>query len=219
MTADSKHIGSSLAVIILTKDEERNLPDCLASLVRLDAEVWVVNSGSTDRTVALAEAAGCRVTAHPFENYAAQRNWAFDNLPIRAPWTLCLDADERLTFEIVDEIRCLLLNAPASNGYMMKKRTIFMGRWLRYGGQYPSYHLRLFRTGLGHCEDRLYDQHFIVDGPVGQLRNDYIDILTASISTWTAPQSLGDARSTRAAVHIRWSLAAQASCFRYAYRA
>ena len=89
-----------VSVIFLTLNEERNLPAALNSLSGLEAEVFVVDSGSTDRTLEIARAAGCRVVAHPFENYALQRNWAFDHLPIGAPWTLCLDADERLTPEL-----------------------------------------------------------------------------------------------------------------------
>ncbi len=67
---------------------------------------------------------------------------------------------------------------------MMKRRTYFLGRWIRYGGQYPAYHLRLFRSGKGRCEDRLYDQHFIVDGAVAALSNDYIDVITSDLSSW-----------------------------------
>jgi glycosyltransferase involved in cell wall biosynthesis len=176
-----------LSVVILTLNEEANLPLALASLRGLDPEIFVVDSGSADRTLAIARAAGCRVFEHPFENYALQRNWAFDHLPIRTPWTLCLDADERLTPELVDEID-ETLSAPDRPyaGYMLRKRTIFMGRWLRHGGQYPAYHLRLFRSGRGRCEARLYDQHFVVDGEVGRLRNDYIDVITSDLGTFVA---------------------------------
>ena len=174
-----------LSVIVLTKDEEANLPHLLDSLRGLDAEVFVVDSGSTDRTVEIARARGCKVFEHPFENYAAQRNWAFDNLPIESTWTLCLDADERLTPELVAEIRGLLGRPDlAADGFMLRKRTVFMGRWLRWGGQYPAWHLRLFRTGKGRCENRLYDQHFVVEGNVRELRNDYIDVLTDSLDKW-----------------------------------
>jgi glycosyltransferase involved in cell wall biosynthesis len=174
-----------LSVIILTLNEEANLPLALASLRGLDPEIFVVDSGSTDHTLAIARAGGCRVVEHPFENYAVQRNWAFDHLPIRTPWTLCLDADERLTPELVDEINETLSrhDGPFA-GYMLRKRTIFMGRWLRHGGQYPAYHLRLFRSGRGRCEARLYDQHFIVDGRVGTLRNDYVDVITSDLCTF-----------------------------------
>ena len=174
-----------LSVIVLTKDEEANLPDLLTSVGPLRPAIYVVDSGSTDGTRDLARDAGCTVVEHPFETYAAQRNWAFDNLPITTPWTLCLDADERLTSELAAEISSLLEGPdPAVDGYMLRKRTHFMGRWLRWGGQYPAHHLRLFRSGKGRCEDRLYDQHFVVDGPVGRLRHDYIDIITDSLTNW-----------------------------------
>jgi glycosyltransferase involved in cell wall biosynthesis len=175
-----------VAVIILTLNEEANLPATLASLRGLDAEIFVVDSGSTDRTLEIARAAGCHVIEHPFENYALQRNWAFDHLPIGAPWTLCLDADERLTPDLVAEIRQTLSESGPFDGYMLRKRTIFMGRWLKHGGQYPAYHLRLFRSGWGRCEARLYDQHFVVDGRVGQLKSDYVDVITSDLATFVA---------------------------------
>lgn len=178
---------SSLSIIILTKNEEANLPDCLASIATLDAEVHVVDSGSTDRTMEIARTAGCKVSEHPFENYAAQRNWALRELPIATEWILNLDADERLTPSLAREVQQLMADPPAHiDGFMLRKRTYFMGRWIRHGGHYPSFHLRFFRRGRGRCEDRLYDQHFVVDsGRVATLRNDYIDILTDSLSRWT----------------------------------
>jgi glycosyltransferase involved in cell wall biosynthesis len=176
-----------LSVIILTRDEEANLPVALSSLKGLNCEIFVVDSGSTDGTVAIARAAGCHVVEHPFENYALQRNWAFDHLPIRTPWTLCLDADERLRPALVDEIEATLAKGNgACDGYMLRKRTIFMGRWIRHGGQYPAWHLRLFRSGHGRCEDRLYDQHFVVEGRVGSLTNDYVDVITSDLGTFVA---------------------------------
>jgi glycosyltransferase involved in cell wall biosynthesis len=174
-----------LSVIILTLDEEANLPLALRSLQGLNPEIFVVDSGSTDRTLEIARAAGCHVVEHPFENYALQRNWAFDHLPIASPWTLCLDADERLTPELAEEINQTVLQQDSPfDGYMLRKRTIFMGRWLRHGGQYPAYHLRLFRSGRARCEARLYDQHFVVAGHVGRLRNDYIDVITSDLGTF-----------------------------------
>jgi glycosyltransferase involved in cell wall biosynthesis len=176
-----------LSVIILTRDEEANLPVALSSLQGLSCEIFVVDSGSTDRTREIARASGCHVVEHPFENYAVQRNWAFDRLPVAAPWTLCLDADERLTPELVDEIEATLSKGDSPcDGYMLRKSTIFMGRWIRHGGQYPAWHLRLFRSGHGRCEDRLYDQHFVVEGRVGRLTNDYIDVITSDLGTFIA---------------------------------
>lgn len=176
-----------LTVVVLTQDEEANLPPLLASLGGLDCRVFVVDSGSTDRTVAIAEAAGCTVVAHPFESYAAQRNWSFDHLPIDSPWVLSMDADERLTSALRDEIARVVaapVDAVPIDGYMLKKQIWFMGRWLRHGGQYPFWHLRLARTGRVRCEKRLYDQHYLVDGRIGRLEHDCIDVLTDDMSKW-----------------------------------
>lgn len=182
-----------LSAIILTYNEEANLPACLESLRGLGCEVFVVDSGSTDRTVEIATAAGAYVVEHPFENYAAQRNWAQQNLPIRSEWVLHLDADERLTPELVGEINQVLQEPPYEiDGFLLCRRTIFMGRWIKYGGHYPSYQLRLFRRGRGFCEDRLYDQHFLLNGRVRRLKHDYLNVLTSDLSTWTLR-------------HIRWA--------------
>lgn len=182
-----------LVAVILTYNEESNLPACLESLRGLGCQVFVVDSGSTDRTVAIARAGGAHVVQHPFEHYAAQRNWAQANLPVHSEWVLHLDADERLTAEVVAEINRRFEQVPINaDGFMLRKRTIFMGRWIRRGGHYPSYHLRLFRTGKGRCEDRLYDQHFVVEGHVERLTHDYIDVVTTDVHNWTLR-------------HLRWA--------------
>jgi len=180
------HRDPPLAVVVLTHNEERNLPACLSSLAGLDCELFVVDSGSTDGTPRIAREAGATVVHHPFEHYGAQRNWAQAALPIRAAWVLHLDADERLTPALVHEINAVLRAPPAGvAGFLLRKRTVFMGRWIRHGGHYPSYHLRLFRRDAGRCEDRLYDQHFLVRGRVLRLRHDYVDVLTSDLRTWT----------------------------------
>ncbi len=178
--------STSLAVVVLAYNEESNLPSCLESLQGLDGSIYVVDSGSTDRTIDIARSFGALVFSHPFENYAMQRNWAQSCLPIKAGWTLHLDADERLTPELVSEINETLRRPlDGVDGYLLRKRTLFLGRWIRHGGQYPSYHLRLFRTEKGQCEDRLYDQHFIASGTIRRLQNDYVDVICADLNTWT----------------------------------
>lgn len=178
---------TNLSVLVLTHDEEKNLPDLLASLDGLECNLFVMDSGSTDSTVDIARGAGATIFTHLFDNYGAQRNRAQDLLPDQSGWVLHLDADERLTSELVDEIRGLMsLPSPAVDGYMLRQRTVFMGRWIKHGGHYPAYHLRLFRTAKGRCEDRLYDQHFMVKGSVKRARNDYIDTVGADLATWTA---------------------------------
>jgi glycosyltransferase involved in cell wall biosynthesis len=182
--------SASLATVVLTYNEQDNLPACLASLRGLQCELFVVDSGSTDDTVAIAEAGGATVLRHPFGNYASQRNWAQSHVPSAAEWVLHLDADERLTPQLVAEIN-QLLGCPtvAADGFLLKKRTVFLGRWIKHGGHYPAFHLRLFRKHLGHCENRLYDQHFLVRGRVAQLKHDYIDVLTSDLTIWSMRHS------------------------------
>jgi glycosyltransferase involved in cell wall biosynthesis len=192
----SRSARAPISVIVLTYNEERNLPDCLAALAGWVEQLFVVDSGSTDRTVAIARDAGAIVVEHPFEHYGAQRNWAIDHLPITSPWTLHVDADERITPELRTAITAALAKqsdqSSAVSGYLVSRRTMFMGRWIRHGGHYPAWHLRLMRTGAGRCEDRLYDQHFYVSGAVQKLQGDLIDTLTPDVATFTAR-------------HLRWA--------------
>lgn len=174
-----------VSAVVLAFNEERNLPDCLASLEHLDCPVFVVDSGSEDRTVEIARSAGAVVVAHAFEDYSRQRNWAQENLPLRTEWVLHLDADERLTPRLVEEINRVLRNPGPVDGFLFRKRTVFMGRWIRHGGHYPSYHLRLFRREKGRCEDRRYDQHFVVSGRIAKLENFYLDVVASELHSWT----------------------------------
>lgn len=174
-----------VTAIVLAHNEERNLPACLESMTAWVEELFVVDSGSTDSTVAIARAWGARVVEHPFEHYGAQRNWALASLPITTPWVLNLDADERVTPELRAAIQEATTRSDDSiAGYLVARRTVFMGRWIRHGGHYPVWHLRLFRSGRGRCEDRQYDQHFFVDGRVEKLRGDLIDVFTSDVTTF-----------------------------------
>jgi glycosyltransferase involved in cell wall biosynthesis len=188
--SSSGSAGPLLSVVVLAYNEEANLPACLESVKGLGCEVFVVDSGSTDRTVEIARAARAHVVEHPFENYAAQRSWAQQNLPIRSDWVLHLDADERLTPGLVREIHEVLAAQSGAqlngvDGFLLRKRTFFMGRWIKHGGHYPSYHLRLFRKNRGRCEERLYDQHFVVNGKIEKLKHDYVDVLCSDLTIWT----------------------------------
>lgn len=176
---------SKLSVLVLTHDEEKNLPGLLDSLAGLDHDLFVMDSGSTDRTIEIARAAGATVFEYPFDNYGAQRNRAQAMLPNQLGWVLHLDADERLTPELRDEIPTLATDHGSFDGFMLRQRTVFMGRWIKHGAHYPSFHLRLFKIERGRCEDRLYDQHFLVDGKVGRSKHDYIDTIGADLMTWT----------------------------------
>lgn len=174
------------SVIILTYNSELSIRDTLASVAELTDDVHVVDSFSKDSTIEIARNMGAQVTEHPFEHYGAQRNWAIDNLPLRYPWQLHLDADERLTPELCAEIAALPDNPPL-NGYHLPRVMTFLGRTIRHGAMYPTWHMRLFRTPYGRCEARRYDQHFyLTEGPSEQLRHDMIDDLRMPLTEWTA---------------------------------
>lgn len=174
------------SVILLTFNSEETLGATLSSARRLSDEIFVVDSFSKDGTVELARSMGATVVQHPFENYGAQRNWAIDYLPITRPWQLHLDADEWMDEELVAAIQALSED-PEHSGYFLPRYLRFLGRVLRHGGMNPTWHLRLFRTGVGRCEDRKYDQHFLLkSGTSGKLRGMMIDDIRMSLTEWTA---------------------------------
>ncbi len=130
-----------VSVLILTFNEERNLPACLAALGTMD-DVHVIDSGSTDRTVAIAKQAGVRVHNRPFDGFASQRNCGLDTCEFRYEWVLHMDADEVLTEELRREIEALK-ETNSFDAYRIASKMMFFGRWLRRSGMYPAYQVRL----------------------------------------------------------------------------
>ncbi|WPF88356.1 glycosyltransferase family 2 protein [Cyanobacterium aponinum AL20118] len=176
----------NLSVIILTYNEEANLANCLNSLQDLEAEVFIIDSGSNDRTLEIAQSYNCQVYTNPFQNQAQQLNWGLENIPITTPWIMRLDADERLTPELVKEIKETLPITPKEiGGYQMKRRVYFMGRWIRHGGYYPTWLLRIWRNGNGICEQRWMDEHIILSsGNIANLQHDIIDENQKGLGFW-----------------------------------
>lgn len=175
-----------LAVIILTRNEEQNLPVALGSLQGLGARVFVVDSGSTDRTVAIAIERGCAVASHPWTTYAEQFDWAVRNCPIDTEWYMRMDADERLTPELCEELRSeLVLPQDGVSALQMRRRVYFWGTWIRHGGFYPTWLVRVWRRGSAHIEARWMDEHMVVHhGSVRSLRYDIIDENQKGLSFW-----------------------------------
>jgi glycosyltransferase involved in cell wall biosynthesis len=145
-----------------------------------------VDSFSSDRTLEITQSFGAKVVQHAFESYGAQRNWAIDSLYLKYTWQLHLDADERLTPELRQEI-LQLSEEDGVTGYYLPRRMHFLGKQIRHGGLCPTWHMRLFRSESGRCEARKYDQHFyVISGNTRQLNGYMIDDLRMPLSEWTA---------------------------------
>jgi len=132
------------SIVILTLNEEKALPDCLAS-TRFSNDVVVLDSGSTDRTVDLAKQAGARVITRPFDTFAGQRNYAQQEIEFRNPWVFHLDADERLTPPVVAECSSLTSRLDL-DGFRLAPQMMFKGRWIRHCTDYPAYQARFVRV-------------------------------------------------------------------------
>lgn len=180
-----------LTVVILTKNEEYNLRKCIESFKGIVNRFVIVDSYSTDGTKALCEELGKDINISFYENkfidYATQLNWGIKNTNINTKWTMRMDADEELTPELVEELKLKLSNVTDDvNGIILKRRVYFMGRWIKHGGKYPELLLRIFRTGLGECEQKLMDEHMILkSGNKIQFDNDIIDNNNKDLEWWT----------------------------------
>jgi len=174
-----------LSIYIPTLDEEINLPQCLASVRKLGATIFVVDSNSTDRTVAIAKAAGCQVVTGNWRTFSEKMNWAIKELPIRTPWTLRIDADEWITDELIAELKTRLSVTPEEVGaYSINRRVYFLKRWIRFGGMYPLWGVRLWRTGKAKCEVRELDEHMEIIGTIVKMEHDIVDEGRRGLTHW-----------------------------------
>jgi glycosyltransferase involved in cell wall biosynthesis len=160
-----------ISVLILTKNEEQDLPACLASVAWSD-DIHVFDSHSTDTTPQIARDAGAHITARTFDNWAAHQNWGLKNIPFRHPWVFYLDADERVTPELQSALAAAVANLGPNVAFRIQRRDFLNGTWLKHVQASPFY-LRLFRPEKMRYE-RLVNPVSIPDGPLGQL-NGYLD--------------------------------------------
>lgn len=176
-----------LSVLILTGTEEKNIAKCLASLAPLGVRVHIVDSMSTDRTVEIAESLGARVKHRPWTTYADQLNWGLEHCGIDSEWIMRMDADEEVTPGLVGALKRFLEDPPRDvTGVYVRRRVYFMGRWIRHGGYYPTWLLRVFRNGRGRCEALAMDEHIVVDsGRTIRLHEDIIDKNNKDLTFWT----------------------------------
>ncbi|AYD00576.1 glycosyltransferase family 2 protein [Neorhizobium sp. NCHU2750] len=156
---------SSVAVLILTHNEEKHIGRALRAVAPFASEVFVVDAFSSDKTVDIASAHGANVLSNPWTNYSKQFQWGLDNAPIKADWVMRLDADEVIEPELAEEIATKLPKLGQDvAGVNLKRKHIFLGRWIRHGGRYPLILTRIWRRGQGRIEDRWMDEHIMIWG-------------------------------------------------------
>lgn len=178
---------AEVAVIILAQNEALHLDRALRSVMSFATSVHVIDSGSTDRTVDIAQSHGCEVLVHKFKNYADQYQWAEDNITTSATWLLRLDADEVIEADLAGEIAARLGTLPPDvMGVTFDRKHIFLGRWIRHGGRYPLRLLRLYRRGHGRIEQRWMDEHIVVDGRVVHFPGGFADHNLKDLTFFTA---------------------------------
>jgi len=162
----------NLDVMILTKDEELNIEHSVRSVIGLARNVFVVDSGSTDRTREIAEGLGATVVDRPWLGFAKQKNWAIDELAWESDWVFILDADESVMPDLESELRRVCgadAGSVQEKGFYINRYFVFLGKRLRHCGYYPSWNLRLFRRGCARYVEREVHEHMEVDGPTGRL--------------------------------------------------
>jgi glycosyltransferase involved in cell wall biosynthesis len=170
-----------ISVLIPVKNEESNLAACLNSVLWA-GELVVVDSGSEDRTCAIASEMGASVHQfHYIPGGPKKKNWALANIPFRYDWILILDADERITPPLAREIAGTVADPGPAAGFYINRRFYFLDRWIKRAGYFPSWNMRLFRKGRGFYErivdtdtrsgDNEVHEHVILDGPAGRLRH------------------------------------------------
>lgn len=187
MNTEAIRAAGNLSVLILTHNEETNIGKCLRSMMALDPAVYIVDSGSTDATLDICRSYGASVVHHDWKNHADQFNWGLDHFEFSTAWIMRMDADEEMTPELVQALREFLRQPPAEvSGVWLRRRVYFMGRWIRHGGYYPTWLLRVFRAGRGRCEQRWMDEHIVVNsGETIRLQADIIDDNTKDLTFWT----------------------------------
>ncbi len=172
----------NLTVIILTYNESVNIARALSNTIHWALEVVVLDSFSDDDTVEIAKSMGARVIKRKFDNYASQRNYALNEIDLKTEWVLFLDADEFLFEDLKDEITAELPNTKF-DGFYLKRRYYYDGKWIKRGGYYPILILRLFKKTKGQFV-RDINEHVTLNGPTTILKNDFVDDNLKSISFW-----------------------------------
>jgi glycosyltransferase involved in cell wall biosynthesis len=181
-----------ISVIILTFNEEKHIARCIKSLSTFTDKVFIVDSGSTDKTVEIAESLGAKVAVNQWINYATQFNFGIEHNPFKTKWLMRMDSDEYVLPELSDEINQKLPSiTEETSGMYIKRRVIFFEKWIKHGAFYPMWLMRIWRNGHGICEESWMDEHIkLFQGNVIHLEKDLVDHNLNNITWWTQKHNL-----------------------------
>jgi len=179
---------ADISVIILTLNEQLHIERCIKSILEFTDNIYIVDCNSVDDTVFLAQALGAKVFVHNWPgSHALQFQWGLDNCPVNTEWVMKVDADEYILPELAKEITETLRHISKDiNGMYIKRRVLFMDKWIKHGGHYPIWLLRVWRHGYGTIEQRLMDEHIVLShGNTLRLHNDLVDDNKNGLTSWT----------------------------------
>ncbi len=177
---------NNISIIILTFNEELNIEKCLVEARKISEDIIIVDSYSTDRTLEICKIYGCEIYQNRFVNQAVQLNWALSNIIFKNKWILRLDSDEYFTPALIEEMenRLSLLDDDIT-GIFFRRRVFFMGKWIRFGGYYPTLLLRAWRNNKAICEERWMDEHMkLLEGRSIIFKFDFIDDNKKNLHWW-----------------------------------
>lgn len=196
-----------ISVIILTFNEEKHIKRCVESLLAFTDKIFIVDSGSTDKTVEIAESLGAKVVQRPWVNYAIQFNYGIQHNPFNTTWLMRMDADEYVLPALAAEINQKLSEtAPEIGGMYIKRRVIFFDKWIRHGAYYPIWLLRIWRSGQGACEESWMDEHItLTSGKTIQMENDIVDHNLNNLTWWTQKHNLYAIREVIDLLNIKYN--------------
>ena len=175
---------NKISVIILTHNEEIHIERAIKNIKKISNNIFVVDSFSNDKTIAIAKKNGAKIYKNKFINHSKQFKWALKNLPIKSKWVMRLDADEYLEDNLIKEIKQKLPNLSNDiTGINLKRKHIFMDKWIKFGGRYPLTLLRLWKYNCADIEDRWMDEHmFLKKGRSVTFKYDFADHNLKSLS-------------------------------------
>lgn len=196
-----------ISVIILTFNEEKHIARCIKSLSTFTDKVFIVDSGSTDKTVEIAKCLGAEVIVNQWVNYATQFNFGIENNPFKTKWLMRMDSDEYVLPELSDEInQKLAFTLEEISGMYIKRRVIFFEKWIKHGAFYPMWLMRIWRNGHGICEESWMDEHIkLFQGNVIHLEKDLVDHNLNNITWWTQKHNLYTIREVIDILNIKYN--------------